>query len=222
MPHKIEQLEVVPLPVELRKETGLGAEVLLPPSMPLLDLSALTEEDRETLRNGLFTHQVLVVRDQQGIDPAMIPELAKIFDPTVRDIHSGGKDQVRDKKNILSQNNGSRIPRAPQVSVIGSGNTNGHEGIMDLDLKHVDHTTFHQNPLSEDDIAKGYTRPYRWHMDAPLYENLPGFATVLHAIEVPELPDQKFRFLSGKEMDIAAGATACEYIYELRAAARGY
>lgn len=47
-------------------------------------------------------------------------------------------------------------------------------------------------------------------MDAPLYENLPGFATILHSIEVPELPDQKIRFPDGEEMDITAGATACE------------
>lgn len=137
MPHKIERLEVVPLARELRKDTDLGAEVLLPSSMPLLDLSALTDEDRETLRTGLFTHQILVIRDQLGLNPTLLPQLAKIFDSTVRDIHSGGKTQVTDKKNILSQNNGSRIPRAPQVTVIGSGNTNGHEGISDLELKHV-------------------------------------------------------------------------------------
>lgn len=47
-------------------------------------------------------------------------------------------------------------------------------------------------------------------MDAPLYENLPGFATVLHAIEVPEVPDQKLDFPSSEGMNIAAGATACE------------
>lgn len=47
-------------------------------------------------------------------------------------------------------------------------------------------------------------------MDAPVYENLPGFATVLHCIEAPDLPDQKLQFPNGIEMDIAAGATACK------------
>lgn len=46
-------------------------------------------------------------------------------------------------------------------------------------------------------------------MDAPLYENLPGIATVLHSIEVPDLPDQRIMFPTGQEMAIAAGATAC-------------
>lgn len=72
-----------------------------------------------------------------------------------------------------------------------------------------DHTLFHEEPLSEEASANGFTRPYRWHMDAPLYENLPGFATVLHALEVPEVPDQKLAFPDGREMNIAAGATAC-------------
>jgi len=50
-------------------------------------------------------------------------------------------------------------------------------------------------------------------MDAPLYENLPGFVTSLHSIEAPDLPDQKIRFPDGSEMDIAAGATACELMF---------
>jgi hypothetical protein len=51
-------------------------------------------------------------------------------------------------------------------------------------------------------------------MDAPLYESLPGIATVLHAVQVPDLPDQRLVFGDdedddGQGMDIAAGATAC-------------
>lgn len=47
-------------------------------------------------------------------------------------------------------------------------------------------------------------------MDAPLYENLPGFATMLHCIEAPNLPDQKIKFPNDEDMLLAAGATACE------------
>ncbi|KXT02986.1 hypothetical protein AC579_4788 [Pseudocercospora musae] len=208
MPHKIEELRIVPLDAKLRKQTQLGAEVLLPTSSPLLDPASLSASDLETLRNALFEHGVLVIRDQTGISPNVLPQLARVFDPTARDIHSGGAKQETNKENILSQNNCSRIPRAPQVTVIGKGNTNGHEDIDDLDLKHLDHTSFHETPLWDEQIAAGYTRPYRWHMDAPLYENLPGIATALHSVEVPELPDQKIMFPTGEEMEIAAGATA--------------
>lgn len=47
-------------------------------------------------------------------------------------------------------------------------------------------------------------------MDAPLYENLPGFVTAIHAIDVPDLPDQELQFPRAQSMPIAAGATACK------------
>jgi alpha-ketoglutarate-dependent taurine dioxygenase len=211
MPARIAQLSIVPLEDGLRKQTDLGAEVRLPDSMRLLDPGSLSDQEISNLRDGLFQHGLLVVRDQSGVDPNVLVNLAKLFDPTAKDIHSGGLKQVTDEKNILSQNNCSRIPRAPQVTVIGKGNTAGHEGIDDLEMKHLDHTVFHETPLSDRQIEAGFTRPYRWHMDAPVYENLPGVATVLHSIEAPDLPDQRIYFPSGDTMPIAAGATACEY-----------
>ncbi|KAF4773743.1 TfdA family Taurine catabolism dioxygenase TauD [Colletotrichum scovillei] len=71
-----------------------------------------------------------------------------------------------------------------------------------------DHTLFHEKPLSEQELSNGYTRPYRWHMDTPFYQRLPGEVTVLHAVKVPNLPDQKLKFPDGKEKSIAAGSTA--------------
>jgi len=79
-------------------------------------------------------------------------------------------------------------------------------------LHRQDHTEFHQNPLSAKDLAAGFTRPYRWHMDAPLYEKLPGQVTTLHCLEIPELSDQRLRFADGSTMPVAAGATACMHI----------
>ena len=74
-----------------------------------------------------------------------------------------------------------------------------------------DQSTFHETPLSPDEVAQGYTRPYRWHMDAPLYDTLPGFVTSLLAIQVPGLLQQKLQFPGGKSSDIAAGSTICEF-----------
>ncbi|KAI7472393.1 hypothetical protein KC351_g11650 [Hortaea werneckii] len=208
MPHLLEPLAIRPLDDELRKKTLLGAEVILPSSIRHLDVSQLSTEEHDTLREALFQNGVLVVRGQDGIQPTDLVSLAKLFDPAPLDIHSGGAKQVTDPKNILSQNGCTRVPSAPQVTVIGQGKYYDHEGFSEIDLKHLDHTLFHEEPLSEEAIANGFTRPYRWHMDAPLYENLPGFATVLHALEVPEVPDQKLAFPDDREMDIAAGATA--------------
>jgi hypothetical protein len=59
------------------------------------------------------------------------------MDPKPKTFHSGGEKQVIDPRNILSQNNCSRIPRAPQVTVIGHGTIKGHEDIPELHLKHL-------------------------------------------------------------------------------------
>ena len=81
---------------------------------------------------------------------------------------------------------------------------------MKADGQRQDHTSFHEEPLSTRELSESQTRPYRWHMDAPLYEHLPGFVTSLLCHEVPELPDQKICFPDGSEKAIAAGATACK------------
>lgn len=52
-------------------------------------------------------------------------------------------------------------------------------------------------------------------MDAPLYERLPGVVTILHSIQIPQLPDQKIKFPDGQEKSIGAGATACKYPHDL-------
>ena len=209
MPHIVDPLRIQPLDAELRKDTKLAAEVLLPSTQRLLDLNELSENDKETLRKALFAHGVLVVRDQAGLEPTALVGLAKLFDPAPLDHHSGGAKQVTDPNNILSLNNCSRIPKAPQVTVIGKGRVEDHQGRREMDLQHLDHLSFHEEPLSSEAVRKGFTRPYRWHMDAPLYENLPGIATVLHAVQVPSLPDQRLAFDDHQDLNIAAGATAC-------------
>ncbi|CRL29300.1 Taurine catabolism dioxygenase TauD/TfdA [Penicillium camemberti] len=196
------------LPDEIRQSSAIGAEVQLPPGMVMLDLDRLTDNDKDTLRKALFENQVVVIRKQKGIDPTVLPKLAKIFDPNASDIHSAGEKAVSDPKNILSAYKAGRIPRAPQVGIIGSGKFQDYEGLKDLEVVHLDHTLFHEEPLSQEELDDGYTRPYRWHMDTPFYERLPGEVTILHSIRIPNVPDQKIKFPDGKEKSIGAGATA--------------
>ncbi len=51
-------------------------------------------------------------------------------------VHSAGKDQVRDPRSVLSRNNGARLPQAQNVQVIGNGKFEDYEGLS-LDLVHV-------------------------------------------------------------------------------------
>ncbi|CEJ54243.1 Putative Alpha-ketoglutarate dependent xanthine dioxygenase [Penicillium brasilianum] len=195
-------------PDRIRQSSAIGADIKLPLGMPILNPEELSETDKATLRKALFGNQVVVIRKQKGIDPTALPKLAKIFDPNASDIHSAGEKPVSNPKNILSAYKAGRIPRAPQVGIIGSGKFHDYEGIKELEVVHLDHTLFHEEPLNQDSLEQGYTRPYRWHMDTPFYERLPGEVTILHSIRIPNLPDQKIKFSDGEEKEIAAGATA--------------
>lgn len=130
-------LSVQLLPEDIRQSSRIGAEILLPSDQSILDLERLTEIDKETLREAIFDNSVVVIRNQQGINPAILPELTKIFDPSASDIHSAGAKAVSDPKNILSSYRAGRIPRAPQVGIIGSGTFKDYEGIPELDVVHL-------------------------------------------------------------------------------------
>jgi len=137
MPHPINPLRVVPLDNATRKSSRLGAEVILPESSTSFDLKSLSENEKTTLRHAFFDHGVLVIRNQLELDPDVLYDVAELIDPQPKGFHSGGKKQVTDPRNILSQNNCSRIPRAPQVTLIGKGHFEGYEGIPELNLKHL-------------------------------------------------------------------------------------
>lgn len=165
MPHLIEPLSIQSLSDELRKDTQVGAEVILPTSMQHLDVTQLAEKDRRTLQHGLFEHGVLVVRNQAGIQPEALVQLAKLFDPAPLDIHSGGEKQVTSPKNILSQNNCTRVPRAPQVTVIGQGRFEGHEDIPEVNLKHLVRLTCGSSSEIRVDLTE-FVGPYALSRDA--------------------------------------------------------
>ena len=137
MPHATPALTVQPLHDSLRQSSQVGAEVTLPESMRLLDVKQLSAKDQSTLKSALFEHNVLVIRNQQGLDPSVLYDISELIDPQPKKFHSGGEKQVIDPRNILAQNNCSRIPRAPQVTVIGQGKFEGHEDIPELNLKHL-------------------------------------------------------------------------------------
>lgn len=89
------------------------------------------------MRKALFENQVVVIRNQRGIEPKTLPQLTKLFDPTATDIHSAGEKAVSDPRNILSAYKAGRIPRTPQVGIIGSGKFQNYEGIDELEVIHL-------------------------------------------------------------------------------------
>jgi hypothetical protein len=122
---------------DVREDSAIGAEVKLPNDMHILDIDRLTEKDKDVLRQALFENQVIVIRNQKGIDPTVLPKLAEVFDKSAVGIHSAGEKAVSDPRNILSAYKAGRIPRAPQVGIIGSGKFENYEGLPALEVLHL-------------------------------------------------------------------------------------
>ncbi|CCG83230.1 Putative dioxygenase C576.01c [Taphrina deformans PYCC 5710] len=196
------RITVVPLPDKLRKESELGAQVHLNG----VTLDALSSQDISTLRQALYDHSVLVIKGVKDLDATLVPELCKIWDENQLGVHGHGKN-MNDKGNILTANHAARVPHAPQVSIIGNGDFEDHFGTGELKLRHVEHTSFHHDPLPAAQIQAGETRFYRWHIDAPLYELQPAKVTMLYSFINPAADPQFISFENGDRLDLAAGAT---------------
>lgn len=164
------------------------------------------DADFDTIRDALFTHQVLVFKNQHHISPAAQYELVRRFDPAAT---SYGHGKTLDAKRSVLHPDLKTIPHQPQVQVIGNGPVAEYEGLRDIRLKHPHHQTFHATRIPpEDDLD--FTRFYRWHIDAALYGLAPPIVTALLAVKVPGGRRQTCRYDdgTGDELDVPLGTTA--------------
>ncbi|KAI1370210.1 sulfonate dioxygenase [Hypoxylon crocopeplum] len=206
MPHVTREriIDIVPLPTSERQESLLGAEVRLNGA----DLNNLTGLGADILRNALYEHSVLVIRKAGVTSGTTLTRLCKTIDDAATDSHSAGKMPIREATNVLSRNQAGRLVEDSDVVVIGNGNYPAYHG-HDLSLRHVSQAEFHATPLSDEEVAAGQTRFYRWHIDAPLYDRNPGTTTIISCRDTPShLPDQEIVFESGERKRIPAGGTA--------------
>ncbi|KAI1770395.1 Clavaminate synthase-like protein [Hypoxylon cercidicola] len=166
----------------------------------------LTDADFDIIRNALFTHQVLVFKNQGGTSPKAQYELTRRFDPAAT---AYGHGKTIDAKRSILHPDLKTIPHQPQVQVIGNGFVSEYEGLKDIRLKHPHHKTFHATSIpAEDDLD--FTRFYRWHIDAALYGLAPPVATTLLAVKVPGGRRQVCRYDdgTGDEVEVPLGTTA--------------
>ncbi|KAI6120890.1 Clavaminate synthase-like protein [Pisolithus croceorrhizus] len=139
-------IELAPLPLPASAD----------PSNQGVDPGNLTPEQFSEVYEALYKHSALLFRNV-----ALTPEQQYALTKT-----------ESTKKSILHPDL-KTIPRVPQVQLIGNGMVYDHEGLESAALKHPSHTTFHKTRVSEEDERKGYTRFYRWHIDAALYDYNP-------------------------------------------------
>ncbi|KAF7436152.1 hypothetical protein PC9H_002978 [Pleurotus ostreatus] len=199
-------IELLPLPLpasaDASKFNDFGREV------KGVSPGTLSEEELEQVKEALYKHDVLLFRNAD-FTPEQQYALTKAFDPQSESYGHGNNKTESTKKSILHPDL-KTIPRVPQVQLIGNGTVYNHEGLAEAKLKHPSHTTFHKTRVSPEDEAKGYTRFYRWHIDAALYDLSPPKVTTLYGLEVPKGEPQTVRYDdgTGDELHVPLGTTA--------------
>jgi len=155
----------------------------------------------------LYKHSVLLFRNV-SLSPEQQYALTKAFDPHSESYGHGNNKTGNTKKSILHPDL-KTIPRVPQVQLIGNGVVYDHEGLAEAKLKHPHHRTFHKTVIPEADDLK-YTRFYRWHIDAALYDLSPPRVTTLYGLKVPAGEPQTLRYDdgTGDELQVPLGTTA--------------
>ncbi|BGP30948.1 hypothetical protein JCM10296v2_002710 [Rhodotorula toruloides] len=174
------------------------------------DINNLTDEEFATIEELLYKHSVVVFEDVD-LNPDGQFRLTRQFDPQAHEYGHGAKGRP-DNKSILHPDLRT-IPGTP-VQLIGNGLvTDGHvlQGLKNpTQLKHPSHETFHKTQLSAEESEKGYTRFYRWHIDAALYERDPPKVTTLYGLQMPLGKGNVVRYDdgTGDELEVPLGGTA--------------
>jgi alpha-ketoglutarate-dependent taurine dioxygenase len=190
------------------------------------------DADVQHLKDAIWTHKVIIVKDQAALDPKKQWELVTRFDPHATQVHSHGDIKTFQKKGGMLSVNAPPypkrsfppltmmmtqrarevhgIPGAENVRLIGKGfQGSDHYGIKNMTVRGLSHD-FHATSLPDEDFAAGHTRFQRWHIDAPLYDRDPAWFTTLRCVKQPTGEDVTIHWDdgSGYEMKSRPGRTA--------------
>ncbi|KAF2726990.1 Clavaminate synthase-like protein [Polyplosphaeria fusca] len=198
---------LVPMEKTAKQKTNYGAVV------EDLDLESITESDVKALSDAIWTHKVVVVKNQQHLQPIKQWELVTRFDPDAPLVHSHGDIKTfNEKGGILSRGRDVlSVPNAENVRIIGKGYLgDDHFGIKARSITKPLSHDWHDLPLSVEEFNKGHTRFQRWHIDAPLYARDPAWFTTLRCFKRPTAPNVTVHWDdgSGTKMDCEPGLTA--------------
>ncbi|KKK24950.1 hypothetical protein P175DRAFT_0454779 [Aspergillus ochraceoroseus IBT 24754] len=194
---------------------GITVEPLSPPAgsdidfgavVTNVDLENLTDDAFDIISDALHKHLVVVVKNQHNLTPKAQYALTRRFDPAASQY---GHGKTLDAKRSVLHPDLKTVPHQPQVQVIGHGFVQSYEGLSNVQLKHPHHRTFHRDPIPDDDDYD-FTRFYRWHIDAALYDLYPPRVTTLLAVQVPKGRRQTLRYDDGSDdkLDVPLGTTA--------------
>ncbi|GAA6061408.1 hypothetical protein JCM10212_004466 [Sporobolomyces blumeae] len=175
------------------------------------DINNLSDEEFDTIEKLLYKHSVVLFPNRDDLTPAGQHALTLRFDPQAIEYGHGAVGRP-DNKSILHPDL-RNIPGTP-VQLIGNGLVHDPTVLQGLPvptkLKHPSHQTFHKTTISDEDSEKGFTRFYRWHIDAALYERDPPKVTTLAGKIVPQGKKNVVRYDdgTGDELEVPLGGTA--------------
>ncbi|KAK4703099.1 xanthine dioxygenase, partial [Phenoliferia sp. Uapishka_3] len=189
------------------KEDGFGVVV-----EGVKDINNISEAEMAQIEKLLYTHS-LVLFPNVDLTPKGQFQLTNAFD---KDSHEYGHGAVgRPEAASILHPDLRNIPSQPAVQLIGNGpisDENITQGLLiPCQLKHPSHQHFHKTIITDEDSAAGFTRFYRWHIDAALYERDPPKVTTLYGLKMPSGGHrQTVRYDDGTndELDVSIGATA--------------
>ncbi|KAL1971316.1 hypothetical protein VTN77DRAFT_268 [Rasamsonia byssochlamydoides] len=176
-------------------------------------LIGAVDDDFNLIHDTLYHHTVVVIKSKPDLSAKAQYELTRRFDPAST---SYGHGKTLDSKRSILHPDLKTVPHQPQVQIIGNGFIPSYEGLENLTLRHPHHRTFHRDVIpAEDDLL--YTRFYRWHIDAALYDLNPPLVTTLLAVSLPSKRRQTVRYDdgTGDELDVSLGTTAFVSGYQM-------
>ena len=161
----------------------------------------------------MYRYSVVVVKSDKNLSPAAQYQVTRNFDP---ESQTYGHGKTLDAKRSILHPDLKTVPHQPQVQVIGNGFVPSYEGLENIQLRHPHHRTFHRDHIPEEEDLQ-FTRFYRWHIDAALYDLNPPRVTTLLAVSVPKGRRQTVRYDdgTGDELDVPLGTTAFVSGYEM-------
>ncbi|EED12156.1 conserved hypothetical protein [Talaromyces stipitatus ATCC 10500] len=178
-----------------------------------VDLENLSDEDFQLIHDTLYKTSVVVIKSKPDVSAKAQYELTRRFDPSST---AYGHGKTLDAKRSILHPDLKTVPHQPQVQVIGNGFVKEYESLKDITLRHPHHRTFHREVIPDEDDLD-YTRFYRWHIDAALYDLDPPFVTTLLAVSLPSKRRQTLRYDDGTGdiLDVSLGTTAFVSGYQM-------
>lgn len=171
------------------------------------------DDDFNLVYDTLYRTSVVVIKSKPDVSAKAQYELTRRFDPSST---AYGHGKTLDAKRSILHPDLKTVPHQPQVQIIGNGFLKEYEGLKDFTLRHPHHRTFHRDVIPDAEDLE-FTRYYRWHIDAALYDLDPPLVTTLLAVSLPSKRRQTVRYDdgSGNELDVSLGTTAFVSGYQM-------